>query len=231
MAELLLMVGDGAGYQDGDILCAYNSRRIALVHAQHICASGALLEKLLERSYRYRFQRTGEFTLERIDLRTSETVEYSNKPDSEGQHIDVPLFISRRKRQPNHKIFGAPGSEYWFGGEWQPDTDAIWNEIENRSAHRRANYTLWPLGEQEKRSHLALAVDDFDDAEAELLTAPRQRIVGDVVETVAKRARRVDWRALSLPVSRTDIEDRTKAIDIRQALTLQRATVVRERTR
>ena len=70
MAELLLKVDDGSNYEDGDVLCAFNRRRIRWCHAQHLTTIrydvfngdglrpvGSLAQKALELTKQYRFRR------------------------------------------------------------------------------------------------------------------------------------------------------------------------------
>ena len=81
MAELAIKVGSGANYKDGDILCAFNSRRIRCTHAQHIChvkqAGGGIgglrdnahvARDWFEHTHQYRFERVSRTEIKRILL-------------------------------------------------------------------------------------------------------------------------------------------------------------------
>jgi hypothetical protein len=237
MAELVLAVRDQTNYQSGDILCAFNERRIGCVHAEHIChpkkfgfsSSGlrqpvTLLERMLARSYQYKFQRVSRTEVERMDLATLDVEVFSDKTRP---RTHVEQYVFERKRLERHLIFGTPGREYWFGGRYRPDVDAIWTEIEEHSPERRVDHQLWPLSEREKRAFLALRLSaDFDDEAAADMTAQEVDEEGNVLR---KRTRMVDWRALDLGVLARDIEDRTKPIDVRELVSLDRAVVVRQK--
>ena len=69
MAELALKVNAGANYADGDIIAAFNDRRIRCTHAQHICSvmnagggigvhrdSNHVAKDFFELTHQYRFE-------------------------------------------------------------------------------------------------------------------------------------------------------------------------------
>lgn len=83
MAELLIKVDDGAGYLDGDCLCAFNNRRIDCVHAQRLChidgagftasglrPTGSVAQDYLNATRQYRFERVSTYTIERVTIAT-----------------------------------------------------------------------------------------------------------------------------------------------------------------
>lgn len=239
MAELLLKVGDRsadpADYKDGDILCAFNRRRIRCVHAESIChvrkaqrnASGLILlsepsRDWYEATHEYRFERVSATEMRRTMIATGESEILSDRPNAKGEYIDVRAFIERRKRRRNkHYLFGEDGAEVWYGGTItadHPRLDVVWNAIETKTPLRERDHGLWPAGEQELRSHLFVRTTDFDDAEAESLVASEvDDSDPDNPVVVQKRERTVDWKArLGLNAGeRADIEDRSKRIDFR----------------
>ncbi len=88
MAELVLKIGSrgtnlNRDYQDGDIMCAFNARRIRCVHAQHIChrknAGGGVgvhrdnnhvARDWFELTRQYRFERVSRTEIHRVTLAT-----------------------------------------------------------------------------------------------------------------------------------------------------------------
>lgn len=121
VATIALKVGSGSGYEDGDILCCWNRRHIRCVHAQHIChvrtaaRNGDGLIPLthhardwFEHTHEYRFERVSATEVRRTNLATLAEDVFSETPNEDGQAIDVPLFIARRKLKPLHYLFGTP---------------------------------------------------------------------------------------------------------------------------
>lgn len=185
MAEVLLKVGDGANYQDGDVLCAFNNRRIQAVHAAELCnpkhaqrLNGGLLMAdslawywMIE-SYQYRFVRISKTEVLRIDQHTGERERFGPK------HIDVRQFLRRRRQNANHSIFSDGPRVIWFGGKVNTSaatTSRIWQHIEQRSPFKRqqTRFGLWPMGRLDIRHHLALRVDDLTEKQARSFTEPQ----------------------------------------------------------
>lgn len=243
MAELLLKVGDQGPdpmYRDGDILCAFNSRRIRCCHAQHIChvrtaqrnSSGLILNSELARdwfeaTHQYRFERVSPTQLRRRNLWTGDIDILSDKPNERGEAIDVAMFVRRRKRKPDHRLFGVDGREIWYGGRIDT-SDAklsqVWQAIEGKSQYRETSYRRWPTGQQERKSHLLIETDDFDDAAAVDLESPE--VEGDAI--IRKRRNRIEWRS-KLSLSAADIDaaqDRSREFDLRDRGTFLRSQVV-----
>lgn len=88
MSELLLKVDDGGGFEDGDVLNAFNDHTIKLCHAQHICSpwvalrnsdgylvGGTHVEEYYKEVYQYRIVRTSATRATRTELATGTTVE------------------------------------------------------------------------------------------------------------------------------------------------------------
>jgi len=78
MAEALCKIGDNGTYEDKDILCAFNNRRIWCVHAEHIChpklvrdsenpflhlAQDTLPEMMLIKTMEFKFERISSATV------------------------------------------------------------------------------------------------------------------------------------------------------------------------
>jgi hypothetical protein len=248
MAELALKIGAGANYIDGDILCAFNSRRIRCVHAQHIChvknaggGIGALRDNAhvardwFEHMRQYRFERVSRTEIKRILLSSMKEVLIDGTPkliDGKMQHMDVSLYIVRRLAHKRHKIFGSPGAEVWYGGRTDV-SDAkltlVWNAIETKTAFREVDFPLWPVGSQDLISHLFVTVDDFNEAEADDLVSPELDLTDPKDPIVVKKRRRyIDWKASIDSAEHTKIEDKTVSVDLRGTMTpLVRGDVVK----
>lgn len=251
MAELVLKIRDHpdvTGYKDGDIVCAFNQRRIRCVHAEHIChikntsfnGDGLNVEgvarKFQEFIYQYKIERVSKTEIKRIELSSMKEEILSNIPDAKGQAIDVPYFIFRRLNKfdlitetiiPNlrHRIFGTKGNEFWYGGRVDVSNivlDNVWNMIEIDTPNLESNFTLWPLTDTEKKEFLGLKINDFGETEAQQFVESEYKIVGEEEVLQKKRRRNIDWQSMSLPVTKKDIEDATKSIDIREQVTLNK---------
>jgi hypothetical protein len=231
VATIALKVGPGAGYEDGDILCAFNRRAIRCVHAQHIChvkaaarnGDGLLLlthhaRDWFEHTHQYRFERISATEIRRTDLTTLAEDVLSGTPNEAGEHIDVPLFIERRKQQAGHYLFGTDGAEVWYGGSKDfshAKLDLVWIAIETKTPQREADFPDWPAGIQDLKSHLFLRMNDMDDDAAQTLVAPAM----DGPTVVSKRARKVSWRDhRELTAHIANIDDPTVSVDLRPSV-------------
>ena len=212
--HLLLIAGFNSTYDDGDILLALNNRRIKHVHASHICwprvngkkvggmvgTGFPLLEMMLENTKQFKFQRVGVSTVERLDMFTKEVSVISNVPNAEGESMDVRAFILRRKAGGKLPIFGADGSEMWFGGIDLTNVDKIdklWKEIEKMTPYLAEDHTNWTFTDAELMEFLAIDVEDFDDEVASSLC--EQDIVIDIdlkTKMDKKRKKGVKWKDL-----------------------------------
>ncbi len=249
MAELVLKIGSDGGYEDGDVVDAFNGRRICWAHAEMICGIqaaganeeglrplGSLAQVFREKVCRYRFERIGETKVRRVEIATGQEETFGPTPNARGEAIDVPSFLQRRLTSPRHAIFGAPGKEVWYGGRTvrrDAGLDELWQVIEARTTTRQADCTLWPAGRWDLRGHLFVGVDDFDDATLEQLKAPLldpQRLTAEGEPTVIKkRKHRVDWlSALGLSSETIDsVRDRQTKVDGRARFAYLRADVVK----
>jgi hypothetical protein len=238
MAELLLKIGPGANYEDGDVLCAFNRRAIRCVHAQHLChlrtaprnASGLLLTTSIahdwyEATHQYRFERISANQIRRTVIATGESEVFGSTPNAKGEAIDVRLFVRRRKLQADHYLFGEDGHEVWYGGDVDfsdKALDQVWKSIEKKTEHKERDdaFQLWPAGMVELRSHLFVPVDDFDDSEMELLVSSiyDETTAASPVLVHKRRHRANDLRKTisDLGVTEADVRDHTKAVDCRK---------------
>ena len=245
MAEILLKIGDqgplNTDYKNNDNICAFNDRRIYAVHAEHIChikkcpmnhdglnISGSLSEKMRMRCQQYRFERISVKEVMRINQWTLEEDIFSDKPNAKGEMILVDEYIRRRKRHARHCIFGTEGSEVWYGGRIDfsmSRINTVWNDIETDSFHRKADHTLFPLGTEDVKVHLAVKTTlDFDDAKAEEFV--EQEVIYDNKDdptagatVVRKRRRYIDIASLPLSemkITMEDVTSKTKALDVRE---------------
>lgn len=237
VATIALKVGDRsadpADYKDGDILAVWPRRFIRCVHAQHICHpriaarnGGGLIpltevaRDWYERTHQYRFERVSATEVRRTDLDTLEEDVLSGTQNADGEAMDVALFIQRRKQRLDNYLFGTPGAEVWYGGRQEHShakLDQVWNAIETKTAHREQNFSDWPAGVQDVKSHLLLRMNDMLDAEAETLVAPELDLTDpNNPVTIRKRARKVDWRALrELSPHVADIDNPSVSVDLR----------------
>lgn len=227
MADLLVKVGAGASYEDGDILNGFNRRRIRCVHAEELCHLkhegytyyglrdlNALARDLREACCQYRFERVSPTEVERVTIATGDRQLFSDIPvliDGKWQAIDVGEFLKRRVRHPRHGIFGSPGAEIWYGGREDRShaaLDQVWTAIETKTPRREseAGFQKWPAGRQDLKSHLMLKVDEFDDSEGDTLTSSEVDETDPANPIVTRKRRfKVDI-AGSLPLSAAQLE-------------------------
>ena len=174
---------DHSHCQDGDVVCIFSNSQIHFCHAHMICHprkfalntfglrdEGTLLQKYMEKTHQYKFTRLNSNELQRLNLLTGEEDTLSSTPNAKGEVIDVALFISRRVKNNEHKIFGVShGNEVWYGKELSRrvmSVDAIWNDIETHSDHLKEDHCRWPFSDREKRAFLPLNCTGFKDGVA-----------------------------------------------------------------
>ena len=244
MAEALIYVTNDArpddAFQDGDIICAFNHRRIRTCHAQMICKatrgefssgiypSDTPHEKLAALTHEFKFEHIGS-EIKRTVIATGDfEIFQSNKPNANGEYINVDQFVADIRKK-NLSVFGTPGAERWYGGntsDTQTTLDAAWAMIEAETPERETNYTRWPLSPEEKAQFLAVpttAIADEIAATMENLernTSPEQPDY-DPENYRTNWKRRVgikNWRDLSGVVVE-DVFNRNKEIDYRESLT------------
>ena len=225
-AELLINVHATTTYEDGDVLCAFNSRRRRCVHLDHVChldnvgktreglrPLGCSARWLRELTHQYKFQRVSRTEAERHNLWTGEVELFGV------EYWDLPLFLERRTKHERHGIFGKRGKEFWFSGKVKQaheDLDLVWAkvaEIEGR-VEDEEDFQLFPMQRLDIRSYLAVRTEDFDDDTRHSLESPLiDEIDGEQVMR-ANRNTKADWRRMlgGLKERRRDVQDRLKPI-------------------
>ena len=173
--ELIVKVkSDGSNpyYQDGDVIEAMSLGRIHLAHAEMICHPdnfgfntngtrdlNTLLHKFQEATHTYKFERINSNYVKRTNLLTGEEDILNTIPNAEGEAINAYKYISRRLKSPRHKIFGASGSEIWYG-KMRNDAEVFvpvaWNHIETESDNLQNNHNSWPFTDLEKRHFICI---------------------------------------------------------------------------
>ena len=173
--ELIVKVkSDGSNpyYQDGDVIEAMSLGRIHLAHAEMICHPdnfgfntngtrdlNTLFHKFQEATHTYKFERINSNDVKRTNLLTGEEDILNTIPNAEGEAINAYKYISRRLKSPRHKIFGASGSEIWYG-KMRNDAEVFvpvaWNHIETESDNLQNNHNSWPFTDLEKRHFICI---------------------------------------------------------------------------
>ena len=172
--ELIVKVksnGPNPRYQDGDVVSAMSLDRIHLAHAEMICHPNnfafntngtrdlnTLLEKFQQATHMYKFQRVGK-RVRRTNLITGEEDMIGKTPNENGESIDVYQYLSKRLKNPRHKIFGASGSEVWYG-KMRSDKEtflaSVWNHIETETDNLKEDHNSWPFTDLEKRHFICI---------------------------------------------------------------------------
>lgn len=245
MAEMVIKIDPGSNYGDGDVLAAFNRRRIEWTHAQMICGQaaaaapgtimppGTLIQWLLGISSQYRFDRLTYDTVRRSEPKTGRQTIFRATPNEAGEYIHAAEYIARRRRHARPRLFGTEGRETWYGGRTRQDEATVaevWAMIQEHSPHRLADHQLWPAGRQDLISHLFIAVDDFDDDAAnELVASEYDETDPENPVLVKKRKRQVEWEKLpGINAARIlDIRDKAKLVDVRAERTHDRAAIVK----
>lgn len=214
MSELLIHIGDGSTYRDGDVLCAFTNRRIQIVHQQHICDYRRHWNRFglrpnnhsrlfLDAAYQYTFTRVHRDYIRRDETTVDGLIvgtEYYG-PES----IDVRVYLWRRLQHHAHRIFGVPGREVWHGGRFDMSVNMVrrgWEIIETHTPCRRGwcdfrkvNHSLWPFGREELKAFLPVRLNhELTEEVANELVAPLYSDDGETM--IKKRANRINWREI-----------------------------------
>ena len=227
--DIIVKVGDGPDFEDGDVIHAFSQKEILHVHAQHIVhpknmprtnqgtiQPGVILEDYLEDIKEFKFERTGQKQVKRTNLWTGEVDFISEQPNAKEEYMDVPLYIKRRlELNPNDNlVFGNAGNEYWYGGgDRITDTliDKVWDKIEAKTSHNR-NYNF-PFTERETKAFAVLKIKNLSDPEIRDLVAPEIDNEGKIIKT---RAKKIDWNKVKTHIkSMPDIQNKAEAKDLR----------------
>lgn len=206
MAEILFNVGNKVNYEDGDVLFAFNDKRILKINAQSIAKkftksdglveSGEIIDKYLRNTSLYLFERVAHGRVKKTNLETGE-VNYAGDKGSEP--MDVPLTVKYRKESKNFPIFGISGKEYWFGGNRMPsmeEVDEIWAMIEKKGKGLKDENRTKKYGRLDLYNRVAVPSVDFPDEDIKELEAPitEQKVVlvgvESRIDTVVKKHRK-----------------------------------------
>jgi hypothetical protein len=226
-----------AEYQDGDIIEAFSDEHIKFIHAQEICHLRYLPlneDKLNPRNTiqedfhitlsEFKFERLNQNTIQRTNQFTGDIDIIGKNPNAKGEYMDVPGFIARQKTFPNHKMFGTNSHEVWYGGVIKIDNvDLVWDKIEEKTPHRKVNYKTMPLKSHEKKTFLALPIEDFTKEEAaEMGQGESEEYLDEIGKNVTrilqKRVHKINYHAILSPQQLADALDTTKELDLRLEL-------------
>jgi hypothetical protein len=251
--EMIVKVGSQpTGYQDGDVIRAFTLGQIYFTHADAICSpknfdkdvvtglrvNGSLLEKYLEKTHKYKFERVNSNEVVRTTLATMEQATFSPTPNENGEYINPYEYISRRLKNKNHKIFGSTGLEVWYGKSMalaDVDLDDIWNDIETDTGFLKEDHSKWPFSPMEKVQFLVASCADrtipsnkntmleFDDMFVEEKMYPQSIPSNEENNSITVLHKR-RWKfpywdlASRIPAQVDDIRNPSKSIDPRGAL-------------
>ena len=193
MSEIVVCVTDDAmpddRYQDGDVLHAFNTKHIDMVHFGEICRpalagltksglrpTGTIAEAGQALLRQFKNERVSKYEVKRTNLWTGaeevvkplfdEHGRYVHSRWNDGSYMDVPLFIKRRRAHVRHLIFGSNGREIWYSGGVKRDAAnraALWNFIESHSSLRQADHTRFPFRDRTLFRCLVLPVVEMRD--------------------------------------------------------------------
>ena len=242
--ELLLKVGSNGPdpeYQDGDVVCAFNERRILCCHAEMIChvqkvelnseglnPEDCLTRWMLEQFSQFKFERVSDTEVKRTNTLTGSSDIIDSTPNNDGEYMLVDQFLANKRKRNDHNIFGRDGAEVWFGGKIDTtieNVNLLWDKIESESDNIRADHKRWPLTSLEKMRFFGVNTNhgdhdgDCDDEECE--EHVRSSVDEHDGSLLKKRAYYVHYTDLSLPssVSVEDIRNPEKLLDIREEIT------------
>lgn len=242
-------VGPLPQYQDGDVVVAPSERRIKLGHIERLChvklvrkrrdgkrPMNSLPRHLMEATRQYKFTRNGL----RVERTTYFTIDANGgivrlaEPTVElipAYQIDVRAYLKNRLKRERHQIFGADGSEFWYGGGKDfshRQLDKVWDVIEAETSERRtmATYRRWHFSETERRQFLVVPTNTaITDAEEKQLARIHTELDPDWTEptdeapeqpfiVIRKRRRMLAYENESLGVELADIRDAQKMLDL-----------------
>lgn len=149
--------------EDGDVGVYLRREQIRIAHVTRIAnhrTAGftrdglrpalCLAKKAQEIFYRYRFERVGSI-VEKYDILDPANpllVGTYGAPGSVGGvnhnvdgHMYVHEFLAKATATKNHRVFGTPGREFWYGGREdfsESNIDSVWQAIETDTPEREA---------------------------------------------------------------------------------------------
>lgn len=249
MAHIIINTrANHAKYEDGDILDVRSDSQIKRCHAEMICnrkffernGQGCLIRDTLAEEYylkthQYKFERQGS-EIVRTNLFTGQVDIIGKDPriiDGKLQSKDVNLYLERRLRHANNKIFGSIAHAVWYGGRVREDkVDELWDRIEAETPKRKADHDFYPYSPNEKKHYLAIPVLDFDEKERERMTEPLYDVdertgdfkLNEEEQRIVEKQKRVTfkWREVLdiLKIRETDVLDKEKVIDLSSEIKL-----------
>ena len=227
MAELIIKIGDSPNplsFRDEDVVHAHNDTYLLWQATQRITDHRKVLGgffkpttsmafKRMEAVRQYKFERISRTEIKRITLADLSEETLSATPNADGEAIDVPQYIARRKAAGKLAMFGTEGRAIWFGGRTDASltklstlwTDTITPEtglLESNHKQKWEGYS-----NHFRKRWLVVVTDDFSNSRRSVieesdidLTDPENPI------TLAIRRHKVAWRSLS-GLSAQDIAD------------------------
>lgn len=218
---LAVKIGNHGACKDGDILQGFTTVDAIRVELEHICHprkagggvrahrnSNSVAKDFEEMSYRYRFDRVSKHEVKRLEIDTGEEHIVGALPveiDGKQQHIMVDQFVKRRLEHHGHRMYGEPGSEFWFGGRMKRDYETILKirdhvyERLGKNIEDRGNAPEgppWPVGLVERFSYLFFDVEELTKDRKEELARPIYDAFRAEPEILYKRNHFVDWREI-----------------------------------
>lgn len=180
MAEIILKIGNSSLWDDGDVVEAVNNKITSATHAEMLAdprkegfnSDGlrptGLGKAYLDCIYQYRFERVSKTEVLRLELDNTGNDVLDSGEIFGSDQINVEEFVLRRRRNPNHKLFGSRGREVWYGGRATNEEEATshaWDQIESYTERSRNedDFKYFPLGSVDKRHFLAVPMVDFVD--------------------------------------------------------------------
>jgi len=233
--QLVLITGPHSTYEDGDVLMAYNSRRISHVHSEMICNprikgkriggfvgnKQPLAQIFCENTCEFKFEKISKTEVRKTRLSDMQELLITTNQDFvdfglKTVRMDINLYINRRSVAKKKLLFGTKGREIWYGGNTFADNtnlNIIWTAIETHTPLRKINHQNYP-GLNFKK-YLIIDVVDFDDqTSGDLMSPLTDNTDPENIIVLKKRKTWSDWRKHFL-VNTRDILDRKKTVDIR----------------
>lgn len=211
--QMLLATRDTASFKDGDIIHAFSKRQIRDVYAADICSvqyaghnsdglriPGSLPDVYQSNTYKYRFDRLSDTQVLRTEIESGAEATL----DMDARH-----YVWRATQNPNHRIFGVTGAEYWYGGpqyaSWEA-LDVVWQAIEDQTAFKDLGQEF-PFTTAETSKYLPTSYNDMTDEKVAEYTAPLlDETDPDNPVVLEQRKHYIDWRSLRY-VDEAAVED------------------------
>jgi len=215
------------------------TRRLASLDVDGLIPTTDVLYDYCENFQEYRLEQLSK--KEGLITRLSDAAEIrfnSNQTftDFSGKAVqmDIELYVARRlaslKRAnaQGKPLFKGTNGAIWHGGKSATTNVAklntVWNSLvtKNGLVKTAPRFRHFPLGKQDLLSHLAIAVNDFNDTTAEMLVEPDLDLTDpENPIVVQKRKRYIDWKAhlADMGVTEAGIRNKRTKIDIRKTMT------------